>query len=104
MEKKEKQSVDKFLEGKQASNLFNFIIAKTFARHSQMTEDEFLKDIGFENSGKNEREAIRMSLMNVMIATMNEFISAKNTIKMINGLMKIHLLDEKITVDSEKGE
>ena len=39
-------------EERTADNLMNFIIAKTFSRHAKMTEEEFLKDIGFEGSGK----------------------------------------------------
>ena len=45
-------------EERTADNLMNFIIAKTFSRHAKMTEEEFLKDIGFEGSGKTEDEAV----------------------------------------------
>lgn len=100
---KKKTTEEKVAE-RQMNNLLNFIIAKTFARHSKMTEEEYLKDIGFENSGLNEEEAIRMATMNVIIATMNELLMTKNTIKNINALLKTYLIDDKITESDVKGE
>lgn len=101
LEKKEKTAEEKYKE-RQANNLLNFIIGTTYVRHAKMTEEEFLKDIGFENANKTEDEAIRISKMNLMIEMTNQFIKATNTIKQINELMKIYLGDNQSIV--EKGE
>lgn len=103
MDKKEKTAEDKYLD-KQANNLLNFIVAKTYARHSKLTESEFIKEIGFDGSGKTEAEAIRMSIMNILIESMNEMLKMKDTIKMTNALLKTYLIDEKITEDTKEGE
>ena len=103
MDKKEKTAEDKYLD-KQANNLLNFIVAKTYARHSKLTEAEFIKEIGFDGSGKTEAEAIRMSIMNVLIESMNEMLKMKDTMKMTNALLKTYLIDEKITEDTKEGE
>lgn len=101
-EKKEKTAEEKF-EERQGNNLLNFIIAKTYVRHANLTEEEFLKEIGFEDTGKSEDEALRVAKLNLMIEITNQFIKGTNTIKQIHELMKIYLSDDgKITV--EKGE
>lgn len=101
-EKKEKTAEEK-LQERQGNNLLNFIIAKTYVRHANLSEKEFLKEIGFEDTGKSEDEAIRVAKMNLMIEITNQFIKATNTIKQIHELMKIYLTDDgKIT--EEKGE
>ena len=56
------------------------------------------------NSGKTEDEAIRIAIFNVLVATTNELLKAKNSIKMAHSLMKTCLIDEKITEDGVKGE
>ncbi|MBQ2636348.1 MAG: hypothetical protein IJG09_06590 [Methanobrevibacter sp.] len=101
MEEKEKTAEQKF-EERQGNNLLNFIIAKTYVRHSKMDEKEFLKEIGFEGTDKSEDEAIRIAKMNVYVETTNQLIKATNTIKQITALLKIYLGDEKIV--EEKGE
>lgn len=106
MENKEEKikKAEKLAEERAGNNLLNFIIAKTFSRHSQMTEEEFLKDIGFEGSGKTEDEAIRIATFNVITETMNQLIRAKESLKTGVALMKTYLFDEKITEDGVKGE
>lgn len=103
-EQKTQKTSEERARDQEANNLMNFIIAKTFARHSKMTEEEFLKDIGFENSGKNEEEAVRIAKFNVMVETMNQLLKAKQSIKMAHSLIKTCLIDEKITENGEKGE
>ena len=94
METKEKDTEQLAREGT-GKNLLDFIIAKTFARHAEMSEEEFLKDIGYENAGKTEDEAIFISIMNLLIETTSQMISAKNTLKMIQSALKLYLEDEK---------
>lgn len=85
-------------EERTADNLMNFIIAKTFSRHAKMTEEEFLKDIGFEGSGKTEDEAVRIAFLNVLTETTKQLIQAKQSFKNASALMKLYLTDD------EKGE
>ena len=101
MEENKKTAEQKF-EERQGNNLLNFIIAKTYVRHSNMSEKEFLKEIGFEETDKTEDEAIRISKMNVYVETTNQLIKATNTVKQITAMLKIYLGDEKIV--EEKGE
>ena len=103
-EEKKTKTAEERAENHEADNLVNYIIGSTFARHSQLSEDEFLKDIGFENSGKTEDEAIRIAVFNVLVATTNELLKAKQSIKMAHSLMKTYLIDEKITEYEKKGE
>ena len=85
-------------EERTADNLMNFIIAKTFSRHANMTEEEFLKDIGFEGSGKTEDEAVRIAFLNVLTETTKQLIQAKQSFRNASALMKLYLTDD------EKGE
>ena len=80
MKKGKKTSEERFLD-KEADNLVKYIIAATFARHSKMSEEDYLKDIGFADSGKTEAEAIRISIFNVLTETTAELLKAKQTIK-----------------------
>lgn len=85
----------------EAKNLMNMIIAKTFARHTELTEEEYLKEIGFDGSGKTEDEAIRIATFNLLVETTNELLSARQSINQTIALMKLCLMDEGI---EEKGE
>ena len=84
-------------EQRTADNLMNFIIAKTFSRHAKMTEEEFLKDIGFEGSGKTEDEAVRIAFLNVLTETTKQLIQAKQSFRNASALMKLYLTDDTIT-------
>lgn len=103
-EEKKTKTAEERAENHEADNLVNYIIGSTFSRHSQLSEEEFLKEIGFENSGKTEDEAIRIAVFNVLVATTNELLKAKQSIKMAHSLMKTCLIDEKIVEDEKKGE
>jgi hypothetical protein len=104
-EKKTKTAEERFAD-REANNLMNFIIAKTFSRHSLLSEEEYLKEIGFEGSGKNEEEAVRIATFNVITETMNEFLRAKQSLRMATGLMRLYLTGESIEEDKkeDKGE
>ena len=102
MKKGKKTSEERFLD-KEADNLVKYIIAATFARHSKMSEEDYLKDIGFADSGKTEAEAIRISIFNVLTETTAELLKAKQTIKSTHALMRACLIDENIT-EEPKGE
>lgn len=100
MEEKEKdiqktKTVEEKVMERQANNLLNFIIAKTYARQANMTEEEFLQSIGFEGSGKTENEAFRIALMNVLIALSNKIIDTRQKIQDITQCFKMMLVDEE---------
>lgn len=101
MEEIKKKTTEERVAEQQANNLMNFIIAKTFSRHSKMTEEEFLKDIGFDGSGKTEDEAVRIATFNVVTETMNQLLRAKQSLKMATSLMKLYLNDESIVKEEE---
>lgn len=104
MEEKKEKTVEERVAEQQANNLMNFIIAKTFSRHSKMSEEEFLKEIGFEGSGKNEEEAVKIAMFNVITETMNQLLRAKQSLKMGVSLMKLYLNNESVVEKEEKGE
>lgn len=104
MEEKKEKTVEERVAEQQANNLMNFIIAKTFSRHSRMSEEEFLKEIGFEGSGKNEEEAVKIAMFNVITETMNQLLRAKQSLKMGVSLMKLYLNNESAVEKEENGE
>lgn len=95
MEEEKKKTIEERVEEKQFNNLLTFIVGKTFARHAKMGEEEYLKEIGFEGSGKSEDEAVRIGIYNVLVASMTELIKAKKSFKNANELLKIYLTDKK---------
>lgn len=106
-EKKKEEKVkyaEKCAEERKANSILNAIIAKTYARHAEMSEDEFLKEIGFEGSGKTEDEAVRIAMFNLLIELTNQLIQTKNSLRYATEMLKTYLLDEKLTVEEEKGE
>lgn len=103
-EKNTKKTAEERANDHEADNLVNYIIASTFARHSKLSEEEFLKEIGFEETGKTEAEAVRISLFNVLTATTNELLKARQSIKMAHSLMETCLIDKKIIKEEKKGE
>lgn len=107
MEKEEKvkqKTAEDRANDHEADNLVNYIIASTFARHSKLSEEEFLKEIGFEETGKNEDEAVRVAMFNVLTALTNELLKARQSIKMAHSLMETCLIDKKIIKEEKKGE
>lgn len=104
MEEKQTKTAEERANDHEADNLVNYIVSTTFARHSKLSEKEFLKEIGFEETGKNEQEAVRIAIFNVLTATTNELLKAKNSIKMAHSLMRTCLIDEKIIEEEKKGE
>lgn len=95
MEEEKKKTVEEKVAEKQFDNLLTFIVGKTFARHAKMGEEEYLKEIGFDGSGKSEDEAVRIGIYNVLVASMTELIKAKKSFKNANELLKIYLTEEK---------
>ena len=101
---KNKKTAEQMAKEKTGDNLMNFIIAKTFARHAGMSEEEYLKDICFDQSGKTEDEAVRIAFLNVLVETTKQLIQAKQSFKNASALMKTYLFDENIVENDTKGE
>ena len=99
-----KKTAEQRAKDHEADNLLSYIIASTFARHAKMSEEEFLKDIGFEDSGKTEDEAIRISIFNVLVEATKELLMSKQSFKTTSELIKLCLNDEEIVENEVKGE
>lgn len=100
MEETTQKPVEQKAMERTANTLLNFIIAKTYARHANLTEEEYLKEIGFEGSGKTENEAFRVALMNLLIETSNKIIDTRKKIQNITECFKMNLIDK----DEKTGE
>lgn len=103
MEKKAKKDENYAERMDQANKLLNMIVAKTYARHAKLTEEEFLKEIGFEGSGKTENEAIRIAIFNLLVETTKELFKAKEAFTYASAILSLYLKDGKI-VEEKKGE
>lgn len=101
--KKKKTAEEKAMEG-QFNNLMEMIIAKTFSRHSKLTEEEFLKAIGFEGTDKSEDEVVRIAFLNVLVATTKKLLSIRESFKLSREMLKLFMLEQKIDFEEEKGE
>ena len=71
------------------------IIAKTYSRHALLSEEEFLKKIGFEGSGKSEEEAIRIATFNVLVEATMELFRAQNSLKFTKNTLDLFLNGQK---------
>lgn len=103
MEEKKKTAEERAM-AHEGQAIMDMIIGKTFARHSNLTEEEFLKEIGFDESGKTEEEAVRIAILNLLVATTGELLRAKDAFKMASSLMKLYLNEESIEKEEKKGE
>lgn len=101
-ETKGKKTAEEMAKERTGDNLMNFIIAKTFSRHAMMNEEEFLKDIGFENSGKTEDEAVRIAFLNILVETTKQLLQAKQSLKTASALLKTYLVDGETTEEAKK--
>ena len=107
MSKKKQKIPFKTPEQKRAennSNLMNTIISETFARHADISEEEFLKKIGFAETGKTEDEAIRIAMFNVMVVATRELLNLEGKINMANGLFRTYMLEEGIAEQETEEE
>lgn len=89
MEEKEKKT-----EKASADALMEYLIASTYSRHSNLSEEEFLKEIGYQDSGFSEDKAIKASLFNLMVETTKELIRAKGEVVMLNGTLRLLFADD----------
>ena len=70
------------------SEVVDKIIALTFTRHANCTEEEFIKALGIENSRGEDIEVIR-SRFALISAITKEFLIMQNKIGLLTELFKI---------------
>lgn len=70
-----------------ASTILDKVCASTFTRHANLSEADFLKEIGRETD-ENEDVAVREARMNLMIACTKEVLALneklKDAVKVLN--------------------
>jgi hypothetical protein len=89
---------------KRNQNLMNVIIAETFVRHAELSEEDFKAEIGFKDSDKSEEEAVSIAMFNVMVEATKVFLEAEGKLNMMTGLLKACLEDEKIDEEIKDNE
>lgn len=88
-EKKKEKKIEELAEKQTAANLVKYIIAETFARHSKLSEEEFLKEIGFDNKKVSEDKAVRIGCFNIMVTMMNYMLEIENKLNTTIATMKL---------------
>lgn len=76
-------------------NLMDLIVSETFVRHAKMTEAEFLKEIGFENSDKTEQEAVNVAMFNLLVEITETLLKAKEQFNQTASLLKLYCKKEE---------
>lgn len=101
---KEKENLQ--IKDKKANNLMDLIIGETFARHKNLDETDYLKAIGFENSGKTEDEAVRIAIFNVLTEATKALLKIEGNLNIANGLFKTIINEESLedTKNNEKND
>ena len=88
-------------------DIMYYIIASTYARHSKLTEDEFLEEIGYSGSGKTEDEAIRISIVNLLVEMTKVLIMTRQEMDGIKSVVEVSLSatdDEKEKISETEKE
>ena len=86
MEEVKKTAEEKAKE-KTIQKMLAFISAKTFSRHALLSEEDFVKEIGYE--GEKEEEAVNKSLANLMSDWSVTQMKIKSNIEMIMGIFEL---------------
>lgn len=89
------EDAEQKLANQEGSKIMRSIIAKTYSRHALLSEEEFLKKIGFEGSGKSEEEAIRIATFNVLVEATMELFRAQNSLKFTKNTLDLFLNGQK---------
>ena len=62
-------------------HLVVFMSGKTFARHALLSEEDFVKEIGFPE-GTKEEDAVRLSIANLVNGISSRALQIKDSLKM----------------------
>lgn len=89
--KEKEKRVEKLVNEHAYTNLVKYIIAETFARHAKMSEEEFLKEIKFDQCGATEEEAIRVGIYNILVEAMQYMLKMESKMDEVNEIMKVCL-------------
>ena len=74
-----------------ASNLMDKLCTATFTRHANLSEEDFLKEIGKEN--QNEKQAVREATMSLIVGCTKELMVANRRLELL--IQNQKLLGEK---------
>lgn len=75
-----KSAIQKAEEGT-FKHLVVFMCGKTFSRHALLSEEDFLKEIGFDPKETNEADAVRLAKANLLNAISSRVIQIKEALK-----------------------
>ena len=67
-------------------HLLTFMCGKTFSRHALLSEEEFLKEIGFDPATTTEDDAVRLSLANLLNALSCKALQIQDALKMTRNI------------------
>lgn len=96
MKEEEKEQVDHEKEKVKARTLLDCIIANTYARDNDKSEEEFLERIGYKDSGLTEEQAIIMSKINLYQEITNKIFAINEKIDAQKGIFEL------LNVEGEK--
>lgn len=80
-EKPNVKSAEQRVEEATFQHLLVFMSGKTFARHALMSEEDFLKEIGFDPKEIKEEDAVRLSIANLINGISSKALQIKNALK-----------------------
>ena len=85
----------------EGQDLIDKIVALTFARHADLTDEEFLKAIGMSEKDGTVDEKVRTAKYNLIVAITKELLKSCDTVKRLTAIMKMML---EVEIDDKKGE
>lgn len=77
-------------------NLMNAIISKTFTRHAELNEKDYLKAIGFEKTNKTEEEAVNIAMFNVMAEATKVLLKLEGNFNIATNIFRDFMLDNDL--------
>ncbi len=85
----------------EGQDLIDKIVALTFARHADLTDEEFLKAIGMDKKDGTVDEKVRSAKYNLIVAITKELLKSCDTVKRLTAIMKMML---EVENEDKKGE
>lgn len=111
---KEKQTIDEAIQSdkeklqkfsNQTNNVVNLIVAKTLARHNDLSEADYLKRIGFGNKNVSEEKAVKIARFNIMQELTKAIIELNGRLSLLKETAKLFLTaDENDKIEEEERE
>lgn len=85
-EKPQIKSAEQRIQENTFQHLLTFMCGKTFSRHALLSEEEFLKEIGFDPATTTEDDAVRLSLANLLNALTSKALQIQDALKMTRNI------------------